>query len=232
MRGLPSFTCPTPVVDGDMIYFAGWSPGKSDSPWPTWASALDQYDKNKDGKISREEYGMSEAWFRTQDLDRDGFITKKDWDQIEGLIARGDNVALAVKAGGEDDVTEKNVAWKYSRGLPYVPSILSCDGRVYFVKDGGMLTCLDAKTGEPIYAQERLDAPGSYYASPVAADGRIYLASLNGRVTVVKAGGSKPEILHHADFGERLAPTMALVDNKIYLRTKTKLYAFSEKQEK
>ena len=86
---------------------------------------------------------------------------------------------------------------------------------------------LDA--AEARYLQERIDATGNYYASPVAADGRIFVASLNGRVTVVKAGGAKPEILHQADFKERIAPTMAIVGDNIYLRTQTKLYAFGTK---
>jgi outer membrane protein assembly factor BamB len=60
----------------------------------------------------------------------------------------------------------------------------------------------------------------------VAADGRIYVASLPGELTVVKAGGDTPEILHEVDFGERIFATPALVGDKLYLRTETKLYAF------
>ena len=66
----------------------------------------------------------------------------------------------------------------------------------------------------------------------MAADGRIFLASLSGRVTVVKAGGTKPEVLHHADFKERIPGTMAMVDNNIYLRTQTKLYAFGASEKR
>jgi acetamidase/formamidase len=91
------------------------------------------------------------------------------------------------------------VAWKFTRGLPYVASPLFYDGRIYFIKTGGMLSSVDAKSGNPYYVQERLDAPGDYYSSPVAGGGRIYLASLAGKLTVVKAGGEKPEILHQAD---------------------------------
>src|SRR6185503_17465339 len=120
-----------------------------------------------------------------------------------GMMKRGENVLLAVKPGGSGDVTETHVAWKFERGLPYVPSPLFYDGRIYLVKDGGMISSFDAKTGKEFYVQERLNALGSYYSSPVAADGRIYLASLPGKLTIVKAGGDKPEILHQADFKER-----------------------------
>jgi outer membrane protein assembly factor BamB len=187
-------------------------------------------DKDKDGKISEQEYGSGKAWFRSQDIDNDGFITANDWKNIQSLIDQGENTLLAVKAGGSGDVTQTNVVWKATRGLPYVPSALCHDGNVYIVKDGGMLSCFDAKTGEARYLQERIDANGSYYASPVLADGRIFLASLSGRVTVVKAGGAKPEILHQVDFHERIPATMAIVDDKIYLRTQTKIYAFGSKE--
>ncbi|MBI4627017.1 MAG: PQQ-like beta-propeller repeat protein [Verrucomicrobia bacterium] len=88
------------------------------------------------------------------------------------------------------------------------------------------MSSLDPKTGQPFYAQERIGANGNYYASPVAADGRIYVASLPGKLTVVKAGGDKPEILHQADFGTRIFATPVLVGDKLYLRTATHLWAF------
>jgi len=89
-----------------------------------------------------------------------------------------------------------------------------------------MLSLFDAKTGRLFYLQERFEATESYYASPVAADGRIYVASVLGKLTVVKAGGDKPEILHQANFGERILATPALAGDRLYLRTQTKLYAF------
>jgi outer membrane protein assembly factor BamB len=93
-----------------------------------------------------------------------------------------------------------------------------------------MLSSFDAKTGTPFYSQERLEANDSYYSSPVAADGKIFLASLSGKLTVVKAGGEKPEILHQASFGERIFATPALVGPRLYLRTEKKLYAFEERK--
>ena len=89
-----------------------------------------------------------------------------------------------------------------------------------------MISSFDAKTGRPYYVQERLDAEGYYYSSPVAADGRIYTASVSGKLTVIKAGGDKPEILHQTDFGERIYASPALAGDKFYLRTKSALYAF------
>ena len=117
---------------------------------------------------------------------------------------------------------------KATRGLPYVASPLLYDGRIYCFKTGGMISSFDAQTGQVFYLQERLNAEGSYYSSPVAADGRIYVASLNGKVTIIKAGGTQPEILHQADFGERILASPALVGNQLFLRTQSSLYAFGE----
>jgi outer membrane protein assembly factor BamB len=80
--------------------------------------------------------------------------------------------------------------------------------------------------------QERIAAPGRYYASPVAANGHIYFTSLDdGVVTVLKAGMTKPEVVaKNPKFGERVAATPAIADNILYLRTATKLYAFAEKK--
>jgi outer membrane protein assembly factor BamB len=171
---------------------------------------------------------MGPAWFKAQDIDGNGKLEKSDWDTIGGLMKRGENVLLAVKPGGHGDITDTHVAWKFTRGLPYVPSALFYDGRVYLVRDGGMMSCLDAKTGKPYYAQERLNALGNYYASPVAADGKVFVASLDGVLSVIKAGGEKPEVLSQVKFGERIAGTPALVDGVIYVRTASKLYAFGK----
>jgi outer membrane protein assembly factor BamB len=89
-----------------------------------------------------------------------------------------------------------------------------------------MISSFDAKNGKSYYLQERLNAEGNYYSSPVAADGRIYVASVPGKLTVIKAGGEKPEILQQAEFGERIFASPALAGDNLYLRTHSTLYAF------
>jgi outer membrane protein assembly factor BamB len=229
VQGITGFVCTTPVVGGGLLYFAAWSPGKSDAPWPPWEAYLGQNDKNGDGVISLDEFSPASRDFsRGLDLNHDGKITKEDWAVLLAKSALAQNVMLAIKPGGKGDITETHVAWKFTRGLPYVPSPLFYDGRVYLVKDGGMASSLDAQTGQPAYQQARLGTLGSYYASPVAADGRIYLASLPGKITVIKAGGDKPEILHQADFHERIFATPILLGERLYLRTEKHLWAFGK----
>jgi outer membrane protein assembly factor BamB len=229
--GTASFACTTPVVGDGWLYYAAWSPGKTDAPWPSWETFLQRYDKNNDGAVTPDELPESDRPFMTgADVNHDGKITKEDWDIIQARNAQGRNVMIALKPGGHGDITQTHIAWEANRGLPYVPSPLFYDGRVYLIKDGGMLSSFDAKTGNPYYLQERIGADGSYYASPVEAAGRIYLASLAGKVTVVRAGGDKPEILNQADFGDRIFATPALAGDRIYLRTQKRLYALGREK--
>jgi outer membrane protein assembly factor BamB len=140
-------------------------------------------------------------------------------------LKRGKNRLVAVKPGGSGDITESNVVWESKKGLPYVPSPLLYRGRLLIVKDGGLASCYDAATGEAKYETQRLGMDGPCYASPVAANGSIYLVNLVGKAAVL-AVGDKPEVVSRADFGERCAATPAIVDDTLYLRTATKLFAF------
>ena len=229
VQGTAAFACTTPVAGDGLLFFAAWSDGKADDPWPSWEKFLEEHDKNNDGVVSLDEFEVaSRDFYRGLDINRDGKIDKSDYDQLLAAIAKSENVLIAVKPGGQGDVSQSHVAWKATRGLPYVASPLYYQGRIYLFKNGGMMSSFDATTGNPYYIQERLDASGSYYSSPVAADGRIYIASLPGKMTVVKAGGDKPEILHQTEFGERIFATPALVGDNLYLRTKSTLYAFGD----
>jgi outer membrane protein assembly factor BamB len=100
------------------------------------------------------------------------------------------------------------------------------------VKDGGLVTAYDAKTGNDVYLHKRAAAPGRYYASPVAANGNIYFTALDdGAVTVLKAGAEKPEVVaENPPLGERVAATPAIADDTLYVRTDKHLYAFGGKK--
>jgi len=124
-------------------------------------------------------------------------------------------------------VTKTHVLWKQNRGLPYVPSPLFYKGSIYLVKDGGMVSCFDAETGEPHYLQERLGPTGSYYSSPVAARDHLYIASVDGKITVFTAG-QKPAVVNRAELKERLVASPAIAGKSIYYRTDKHLWCFAE----
>lgn len=145
------------------------------------------------------------------------------------FMAEGKNGAFALKSGGSGDVTASHVLWKKTKGTPWIPSALVYRGQYVMVKDGGIVTAYDAKTGQEIY-QERAVAAGRYYASPVAANGYIYFASLDdGAVTVLKAGSDKPEVAaKNPKLGQRVAATPAIAGDVLFIRTDKYIYAFAE----
>ena len=235
--GMPSSPCASPVVsDGDLLY-AAWSPGAADDTEFQMPS-FDQFlqgasgDPNADGVVSRDELKESDqGFFDSFDANKDGNVTREEWEVLLAFMAQAKNSAFAVKPGGSGDVTKSHVRWLKTRGLPYVPSAICYQGQFVMVKDGGIVTAYDAKSGEELY-QKRALATGSYYASPVAANGYIYFTSLaDGAITVLEAGEDSPKVAaKNPPLGERVAATPAIADDSLYVRTAENLYAFGEKQ--
>jgi outer membrane protein assembly factor BamB len=233
VTGMPSGCCSSPVTADGTLFFAGWSPGGADDPdfqMPKYDDLLKDLDKNLDGVLSRAEAEKAfEGFFDAQDANQDGDLSRDEHDAVVKFMSEGQNSAFALKAGGMGDVTDSHVLWKQKKGLPYVPSAIVYRGQCVMVKDGGIVTAYDARTGKQIY-MERAAAGGRYYSSPVAANGHIYLTSLeDGTVTVLKAASSAAEIVsQNPALGERVAATPAIADDTLYVRTSGHLYAFAE----
>jgi len=234
VNGMPSGCCTSPVTAGGALFFAGWSPGGPDdkeTPMPSFDDLLKKLDKDKDGALSRAEAGkMFEGFFDSLDTNKDGKITRDEYESLLKFMAEGKNSAFALKPGGSGDVTKSHMLWKQTKGVPYIPSAIVSGGQCVMVRDGGIVTAYDAKTGAEVY-QGRVAAGGKYYASPVAANGHIYFTSLDGAVTVLKAGSKKPVVVaRNPRLEERTAATPAIADDTLYVRTEKHLYAFAEKK--
>jgi outer membrane protein assembly factor BamB len=135
------------------------------------------------------------------------------------------NMARAIKlSDAKGEVTGAPAqAWTYDKDTPYVPSPLLYKGALYFLKsNSGVLTSLDAKTGAVRYS-ERLEAVPNVYASPVAADGRIYIVGREG-TTVVIDPGAAPKVIATNPLQDAIDASPALVDSEIYLRGARNLY--------
>jgi outer membrane protein assembly factor BamB len=197
---------------------------------PSFDDFLKQLDTDKDGRLSRAEVNNSgfRDFFDIQDKNRSGFIEREEWEEGLKFNARGKNVVLAIKPGGRGDITGTHVLWSNERGAPYVSSPLFYEGRLYLAKDGGLLTAYEAATGKLLFEKQRLGVEGEYYASPVGAGGHIYLASLRGKVVVVK-GGDKLKVAATNDLGASIAATPAVVESKLYIRSEKHLWAFGAK---
>jgi outer membrane protein assembly factor BamB len=131
---------------------------------------------------------------------------------------------FAVRPDGKGDVTNTHVAWKFGRGVPNKPSLLLLGDVIYMVNDGGIVTSVDAKTGQEIWRSRLL---GSYSASPVAADGRIYFFSEDGKATVIDAG-REFKVLSENTLESGFMASPAIDGRALYLRTKTHLYRIEE----
>jgi outer membrane protein assembly factor BamB len=126
----------------------------------------------------------------------------------------------AIQPSGDGDVTDTHVQWKIRKGIPKAPSLLLIEELLYFVKDDGVLSCVEAKTGDEVW-KERLD--GSYWASPLFADGCIYLFSREGVASVI-APGRQYKLLATNQLDDECMASPAAVGKTLFVRTKGFLY--------
>jgi outer membrane protein assembly factor BamB len=129
-------------------------------------------------------------------------------------------VFLAIRADGRGDVTDSHVAWSTRKNVPLTPSPLLVGDDLYLLSDRGMLSCLDARTGRAHW-QQRLG--GSYSASPLYADGKVYVQSEEGIGVVVRAAHRFEELARN-DVGARTLASCAAADGALFLRTDRHLY--------
>jgi outer membrane protein assembly factor BamB len=131
------------------------------------------------------------------------------------------------KIGGKGDITSTNVLWKFERG-PDVPTPVTDGKYFYSVNDRGIVWCLDAKTGQEFYGGQRMK-PGTYSASPILADGKIYITNEDGLTTVLKAG-PQFEILAENNVNDYCLSTIAISEGQLFLRTSQNLYGIGKRK--
>ncbi len=137
---------------------------------------------------------------------------------------------MAIRLGKEGDLTGSDaIAWSQTRGLSYTPSPVLYENKLYVLTDTGMVSCFNATTGEPYYQQVRLPKSYSFKASPVGASGKMYLASENGDVVVLKMGEKFEVIATNTLKEQTFISTPAIAAGEIYLRSHTRLYCISSK---
>jgi outer membrane protein assembly factor BamB len=222
---------PTPVMDNDTLYVLGWAGGSDEGNQervPDFAEVLKTRDTDRDGKLTKEEIAdqrITKDW-AALDLDRTNFVEERDWKMFQRRRSVV-NAVNAIKLGGRGDMTDKSVKWRYYKSLPNVPSPLLYNGVLYLVKEGGIMTALEASTGKVLKQARLTGALGDYFSSPTAADGRIYVVSHEGKVVVVKPG-AEWEILSVNPMNEGVNATPAFVDGRIFIRTHEHLYCFAK----
>jgi len=232
----------------------GGSGDENPEPAPFWDAVM-QFDKNSDGKLQRDEmtagftfplrpelpighpgFGIPlpkegpqrekrlDGMLGWIDKDRDGFWTREEF--VANMTGnRGKPLLMAILPGGKGDVSESHVEWQSHRGIPEIPSPIYFDERLYLVRKGGLINAIDTADGTVVYRERLADAPGQYSASPVIADGNLYLVSGLGVISVVPVG-DEFELAHQYALGEGVQVTPAIDADTIYFRGEKHLWAF------
>ncbi|MFT5468776.1 MAG: outer membrane protein assembly factor BamB [Verrucomicrobiales bacterium] len=239
------YPCSTPVSNGDRLFYAGWSTANvegaermratfwgnleiTDEDAANPRGLFDRLDTDSSGALTLAELPESRIKDGFNYLDQNKnqrldfaefheFHASDKWD--------GRNVMVAVDAGAKGDASRTHVAWEWTRNLPYVASPLAINDRVYIVKSGGFLTCLDSKTGELKY-RTRLGTSGEYYATPLLVGGKIVICAKEGKVIILQ-DSDELKILTETKFDEEFFATPAFVNGTLYVRSDRALWAFS-----
>jgi outer membrane protein assembly factor BamB len=257
LPGLTDEPIVTPVVGGGLVYVTSYNMNGSTEVMglPEFAKLLEEIDKDGDGRVSPTEAAENKSvlsrneddgdgdhplriFFRFLDVDRDGFIEAEEWPKLVRWLEdmRHANGILAVEPPSKEarDATDEHraearVAWQFPRGVPECPSPLYSAGRLFVIKNGGIVSCFDAASGK-LHFQERTELRGPVYASLVAGDGKLYCTSARGVIAVLQLG-AKFSVLSTNDLsehfgGQRVLATPALAPGAVYVRSEGRLTCF------
>jgi outer membrane protein assembly factor BamB len=230
VKGLAFEMKATPVIQDGVVFIHGTSTSNFEDGYggkiPSFDEVGPKYDADGDGRFSREEVPdpLAKRWMKLMDLDGDGYLGPDEWAYYQA--ARSSRGGMwAFRLGGKGDMTAASTVWHYDRAVPQLPSPLMYRGVLYMVNDGGIMTALDPRSGKSLGQSRLRGAVDSYYASPVAGDGKILVVSESGKVVVVKADGSL-SILAVNDLDDLCYATPAIADGRVYIRTRGMLYSF------
>lgn len=221
-----------PVIAGDRCFVNAYALPTSEFGMPpmdkTFDELLEERDANEDGAVNKDEWddeNIQMAWFII-DLDDDDRLDASEWEIMQ-RTDRETGALFSIRLGGRGDVTETHVDWKYTdrRGLSDIPSPVLVGDGLYMIREGGILARFDVRTGE-LGKMGRVGSPDAYYASPVAAGGKIVCASISGQLTIVRAGEEWEVLSSETLEGEEVWSTPAITGRQLFVRTQTAVYAF------
>ncbi|HEX4646704.1 MAG TPA: PQQ-binding-like beta-propeller repeat protein, partial [Verrucomicrobiae bacterium] len=200
VAGFPLETAPSIAMGDGLVFACAAGVGGRSSPkfeGMHWSDLM-KLDQNKDGKLQKSEVPQDYKMllrpelpeghpgrllpfpfvemFDGFDKDKNGELTEEEWNSAMAQFTSMDTpVVMALHPDGAKTNEEERIAWKRSRGIPEVPTPLCYQHKLFIVRDGGLLMCLDAASGSVLY-EDRIGEAGGYTASPIAADGRVFLA--------------------------------------------------------
>jgi outer membrane protein assembly factor BamB len=225
-------------------------PSEPPPPELNWDALIAAHDANKDGALALDEVPADVKWHIRKevpmtaagnsmsirsllrmyiDSNKDGRVTKEEWDteMAASLSRQQSDRFVAVRPGGQGNISDTHIAWETTKGLNEMPSPLYHRGRVYVVADGGRVSVFRPATGERLLDRQNLNAPGQYVGSPIAAHDHVYIVSEAGTVVVLRAADTL-EVVARNELGEKVRSTPAIVGRTIYVRALERLWAFGE----
>jgi outer membrane protein assembly factor BamB len=239
----------TPIIINDTLYVNCWyNFGNTDlfDSIPEFKAMLRKYDSNRNGLINLNEIPADMAMFKRPELNiptrdtlipvsgwasgfdanKDKALNEKEWGNFRAyqLSFLKDHALLALKLNPEKTSESPIVLWTEKENIAEVPSLLKVNNQIYMITNGGIVTCLDSKTGKLIF-RDRLGAPGAYISSPILAGKNIYFASYNGRITVIKPG-EKLDVVSQSTLKGKIGASIVALDKYLYVRTDSALFSF------
>ena len=217
----------SPVISGDTLYAFGYNLEDFDP----FEVPLGQMDKDGDGRLGPSEiadFSMYKVLAEFQG-DKDGSLDRVEYDHwVAENSGPSRLLAVHLKSDEAGEISGAEELWDYQRSFVGVtPSPLVYGGVFYFLKNGGIVTSMDAATGTVLKQGRVREAADPYSASLVAAEGRIYLSSEAGRVSVLRAGADW-KVLSVSDLGEPIYATPALSEGRVFIRSDNNLYCFGD----
>ena len=217
--GLPHQPKSSPFVAGDLI-IAGVQGDNARLRLKSWEEMSRDLDKDGNGAVERGEISGSVA-----DYDRDGIFSRADYDQWF-LEKSPPSRLMAIRPAGRGDLTSKAVVWSTGRGVPRVTTPLAFEGVLYMVRNGGIFASLDLANGEPRQEGRLREAIDEYFASPVAAGGKILVASRSCQFTWIEPV-AEWQALGTSNLGGECFATPALAEDGVFIRTSAAIYRFA-----
>ena len=224
----------TPVMTKDTIYVNGFGSPQNEQDQSFdiagFTDVVTDKDANGDGVLSMEEMpdDLAKNFFGAVDLDNDKVLNAKEWKYFRNSVASKNSI-MAIRIGGEGDMTSKSTLWKYHKNIPQLPSPVLVGNQLVMISDRGIVTSLDPNTGEEKFKSRIAGAAGNYYASPIVAGQQIIFANTKGQVSVINAGDNL-DVISVNDLGEQIYATPAIHQDRLYVRTTEALYCFGDKQ--
>lgn len=218
------------VLAGDVALAVGM--GGETSPYPPFDTALATLDVDKSGALSPVELAKDASLaehFGWLDADSSGSVTRAEWDQkVKESVA--EHGVTGSRIGGAGDRTDASLLWRNTRAYSYLITPLVYRDVLYLVKNGGIITSLHPRSGQVLKTgRTRKEAIDDYFASPVAGDGKVFLVSHTGKVSVLRAG-EQWQVLSVTDLDEPTQATPAIADGRVYVRTQRALYSFGARK--